>query len=599
EIEELRATVKENGARERGEVGRVKDRVHEELGREVMNSLRPHITSEIKGVIEKETKIQVDKQIEKHIAIPLPKQKEETEERLSEVKISLTNSKARIANAAITLEHMNDKLEPLLKKDGKRSKIYPADLTSLFAYDSKMVRELLQDYKLESETDNRVNLNRFLDYIGVYSSPRDNDSYIFCYRLIIFSQTVESPLNTVHQAYRRLTHPELVLFLKLRNLPTSGSDDELASRLTNHDFHLYHFPNASGTISSSPSSASLLFPQPPKRHRPSGIPDLPVEILADIMDHVGDWELSRAVGVPTSIPRPLEWSRASCTDHAMITGSLHLIRAVDPTVNPPTKIGADLAVRFGYVHVLDFFLSHHHGIFLSIFKGDLIPVKASRHGRINILSWWKHGFEHHPDLVPPPKPGSIADAIDGASRNGQIASLDWWMHCGHRMEYTEAALEYASSKNQIAVLQWWKEQSERHGLPLKIGRVMDMASTAGHVEVLEWWATSQLDPKYDRHALQHASCHGKVEVLQWWLGSGLPLIFDQDALTGATRHNRPEVLEWWNKSGLPIQYRMCDIEEALEDAIGGGENARQWWKHKGVDFNANDKEWMKLQNLNS
>lgn len=411
--------------------------------------------------------------------------------------------------------------------------------------------------------------------------------------------TVESPLNTVHQAYRRLTHPELVLFLKLRNLPTSGSDDELASRLTNHDFHQYHFPNASGTISSSPSSASLLFPNPPKRHRPSGIPDLPVEILADIMDHVGDWELSRAVGVPTSIPRPLEWSRASCTDHAMITGSLPLIRAVDPTVNPPTKIGADLAVRFGYVHVLEFFLSHHHDIFLSIFKGDLIPVKASRHGRINILSWWKHGFEHHPDLVPPPKPGSIADAIDGASRNGQIASLDWWMHCGHSMEYTEAALEYASSKNQIAVLQWWKEQYERHGLTLKIGRVMDMASTAGHVEVLEWWATSQLDPKYDRHALQHASCHGKVEVLEWWLGSGLPLIFDQDALTGATRHNRPEVLEWWNKSGLPIQYRMCDIEEALEDAIGGGENARQWWKHKGVDFNANDKEWMKLQNLNS
>ncbi|KAK0494743.1 hypothetical protein EDD18DRAFT_1395530, partial [Armillaria luteobubalina] len=602
EIEELRAAVKANGARERGEVDKVKNRLHEELSKEILNSLRPHITSEIKGTIEKEAKIQVDKQIAGYIAVPLAKQKQETEEKLFEVQISLTNSKARIANAAITLEHMNDKLGLLLKKDGEHSKIYPADLTSLFAYDSKTVRELLHDYELESDTDQRVNLNRFLDYIGVYSilwRCASSDSYISYYPLILFLQTVESPLNTVHQAYRRLTHPELVLFLKLRNLPTSGSDDELASRLTNHDFHQYHFPNASGTISSSPSSASLLFPNPPKRHRPSGIPDLPVEILADIMNHVGDWELSRAVGVPTSIPRPLEWSRASCTDHAMITGSLPLIRAVDPTVNPPTKIGADLAVRFGYVHVLEFFLSHHHDIFLSIFKGDLIPVKASRHGRINILSWWKHGFEHHPDLVPPPKPGSIADAIDGASRNGQIASLDWWMHCGHSMEYTEAALEYASSKNQIAVLQWWKEQYERHGLTLKIGRVMDMASTAGHVEVLEWWATSQLDPKYDRHALQHASCHGKVEVLEWWLGSGLPLIFDQDALTGATRHNRPEVLEWWNKSGLPIQYRMCDIEEALEDAIGGGENARQWWKHKGVDFNANDKEWMKLQNLNS
>ena len=90
----------------------------------------------------------------------------------------------------------------------------------------------------------------------------------------------------------------------------------------------------------------------------------------------------------------------------------------------------------------------------------------------------------------------------------------------------------------------------------------------------------------------------QVDVLQWWLSSGLQLIFDPDCLTGATRHNRPEVLEWWDKSALPIQYRMCDIEEALEDAIGGGEAAREWWRKKGVDFNANDTEWMKLQNLN-
>ena len=76
------------------------------------------------------------------------------------------------------------------------------------------------------------------------------------------------------------------------------------------------------------------------------------------------------------------------------------------------------------------------------------------------------------------------------------------------------------------------------------------------------------------------------------------MIFDQEALTGASRHNRPEVLEWWNRSGLPIQYRMCDIEEALEDAIGGGEKAREWWRRKGIDFNANDKEWSKLQYLN-
>jgi hypothetical protein len=400
-------------------------------------------------------------------------------------------------------------------------------------------------------------------------------------------------LDTVQQAYSRLTHDQLTLFLKVRNLPTSGTDAELSSRLTHHDLHTYHFSVAAKgddhfTISDESSRQSA-----------QRTPDLPVEIVADILDQLGDWELSKAVGVPTSLPRPQEWTRASSTDYAMISGHLALIRTANPAANGPTRTGAVVSVRFGYVNVLEYFLAHHHPIFLSIFKDDLIPIKASRHGRTTILSWWKHGFEQHADLIPPPKSSSVIEAIDGASRNGQVASLDWWLNSGLPLEYTEAALEYASSKNHIPVLEWWKQQSKVNPhLPLKIGRVIDMASTAGHVKVLEWWATSQLEFSYDRHALQHASCHGKVEVLEWWLGSGLQLIFDQDVLTGATRHNRPEVLEWWDKCGLPVQYRMCDIEEALEDAIGGGAAARAWWKKKGVDFNANDKEWMKLQSLN-
>ena len=395
----------------------------------------------------------------------------------------------------------------------------------------------------------------------------------------------------MHQAYRRLTHDELIIFLKVRSLPTSGSDVELASRLTQHDFHTYHFPN-------SPINGV----QPPielaNRQTQGILPDLPIEIMADIMDHVGDWELAKAIGVPTSLPRPLDWNRASNTDNTLLTGHLPTIRAADLAASPPTKIGATAVVRFGYVDVLEFFLTQHRPLFLAIFKDDLIPIKASRHGRTVALSWWKHMFEDHPDLVSPPKPGTIADCIDGASRNGQIASLDWWLNSGLPLDYTEAALEYASAKNQIAVLDWWKHQNKVNGLPLKVGKVMDMASTAGHVEVLEWWAASQLEPKYDRHAMHHASCNGKVEVLGWWLGSGLQLMFDQEALTGASRHNKPEVLEWWAKCGLPIQYRMCDVEEALEDAIGGGDAARRWWKKRGVDFTANHLEWTKLQNLN-
>ncbi|TFK23941.1 hypothetical protein FA15DRAFT_756898 [Coprinopsis marcescibilis] len=411
-----------------------------------------------------------------------------------------------------------------------------------------------------------------------------------------------SPLDQVQRAYLKFTHSELVLFLKVRNLPISGAEHELAFRLANHDLHTYHFPAAchNARRSSSPSRPSPTFSKTFAKFRSHMSPDLPVEIIADILDQVGDWELTRAIGVPTSLPRPTDWSRATSTDEACLRGDVHAVRRAKPnaTSNCLTKLGAVSIIRFGYVKILEYFLSNHHKMFLSAFENDLIPIKASRYGRTEVLSWWKHGFESHPDLVPAPEATSISESIDGASRSGQVASLDWWLNQGPSFEYTEAALEYASAKNQIAVLDWWKEQNKGKGLPLKIGRVMDMASRAGNVEVLEWWATSQLDFKHDRHALQHASCHGKVEVLQWWLGSGLQLHFDQEVLTGATRHNRPEVLEWWDASGLPVQYRMCDIEEALEDAIGGGDAAGAWWKAKGVDFNANDKEWMKLQSLN-
>ncbi|GBE81293.1 hypothetical protein BKA93DRAFT_907185 [Sparassis latifolia] len=404
-------------------------------------------------------------------------------------------------------------------------------------------------------------------------------------------------IDLVHDAYRRLSRDQLVLFLKVRSLSTTGTDVELASRLAHYDIHTYHFPSAVNGAGTAPLLSSIDV-QSKQRPRQAMAPELPVELLAEIMDHIGDWELAKAVGVPTSLPQPLAWTRASPCDHAILTGYLPLIRAADPASYPPTNIGAKLAVRFGYVHVLEYLLTQHRPIFLSKFKDDLLPITASHHGRTAVLFWWKHAREQYSDALPLPKPSSVADAIDGASRNGQVASLDWWLHSGIPLEYTEAALEMASAKDQLSVLAWWKQQSVVHGLQLKIGRVMDMASTAGHVDVLEWWARSQLEFKYDRQALYHASCHGKVEVLEWWLGSGLQLIFDPDALTGATRHNRPEVLEWWDKSGLPIQYRMCDIEEALEDAIGGGEAAREWWKRKGVDFNANDVEWSKSQNLN-
>jgi hypothetical protein len=412
----------------------------------------------------------------------------------------------------------------------------------------------------------------------------------------------ESPVNLIHDAYQRLDHRQLVFFLEVRQLPTTGNDAELAARLAHFDIHTYRVERKfkSITINDDPSAAACRPLTPPEsakpRHRPLTHLHFPIEILAEIMDHINDWELAKAVGIPTSLPRPQEWNRASTTDEAMLSGYLPVLRAAHPAQTPPTRIGATLAIRFGYVNVIEFFLIHHRPIFTTLFQGDIIPITASYYGRTAVLSWWRRAseHEHNQDVLPPLTGNSIPECIDGASRNGQVASLDWWLTSGLPLEYTESALEYASARNHIPVLEWWRQTK----LPLKIGRVMDMASTTGHVGVLEWWFRYEHDIHYDKHAMYHASCHGKVEVLQWWLSSGLQLMFDQDVLVGATKHNRPEVLEWWDKSGLPVQYRMCDIEEALEDAIGGGEAARDWWLHKGVDFNTNDKEWMKLQYLN-
>lgn len=427
----------------------------------------------------------------------------------------------------------------------------------------------------------------------------------------------------------------------MRSLSTEGTELELACRLAHHDIRLYappptsvhsdqsyddteavglHFdslsgipscanqPNSPGLQSVVPSYIeSICVTQPVRsksstqitrisRHHTSHIPPLPVEIMAEILDHVGDWELAKAVGLPTSLPQPLSWSRASPTDHALLTGHLPLLVSREPMLRPPTSVGAKLIIRFSYIHILAYFFRHCRPHFGEIFHSHLIPITAAHHGRVDVLNWWQTMYTVHPEDFPFPGPCIITEAIDGASRAGQVESLDWWLKSGLPFEYTEAALEHASAKNQLDVLEWWRKQSSR--LQLKVGRVMDAASAAGHVAALVWWANSGLDYKYDRQALYHASCHGHIDVLQWWLSSGLQLFFDQDILVGATRHNRPEVLQWWDGTRLPVQYRMCDIEEALEDAIGGGERAREWWEGKGVDFSANDKEWTKLQNLN-
>ncbi|KZT43839.1 hypothetical protein SISSUDRAFT_1111916 [Sistotremastrum suecicum HHB10207 ss-3] len=393
-------------------------------------------------------------------------------------------------------------------------------------------------------------------------------------------------LDALRNAYARLTHDQLVLFCSLRALATTG---DLVSLLANHDIHAYS--PASLALSACPPPAHSDTPKPDStpRIRPR-MQQLPVEIIAEILDHLGDWELSKSVGLPTSLHPPSEWTRATEVDHAILTGYLPLVRTHALTQVPFTRIGAKIILRFGFVHILEYLRTQHRSNFEKEFgkHAELVPTKASLYGRTNLLFWWKNCTESGPKVYD-------HEAMDLASKAGAVNALHWWhQHSGLPLLYSEAALDGASMKGHIAVLDWWKAS----GLPLKIGRVMDAASVAGDTSVLDWWASSGIEMKYDKQPLYSASCHGKVSVLQWWLHSGLQMIYDSDVLVGATRHNRPSVLEWWDKTGLPVPYRICDIEEALEDAIGGGEEARSWWRQKGVDFHAGDAEWMKTQTLN-
>jgi len=75
-------------------------------------------------------------------------------------------------------------LAPILKADGTRSELFPADLRTLLSYDRELpfysfgyandrashpvelVKALVRDYELVEDVTVEMNLNRFMKYIG-------------------------------------------------------------------------------------------------------------------------------------------------------------------------------------------------------------------------------------------------------------------------------------------------------------------------------------------------------------------------------------------------------------------------------------------------
>ncbi|KAI1908360.1 hypothetical protein LOZ61_005608 [Ophidiomyces ophidiicola] len=361
-------------------------------------------------------------------------------------------------------------------------------------------------------------------------------------------------------------------------------------------------------MNSTDSSATLSRASTPRRN--SNYPALPPELLSMIFEALDDWETSVAVGVYTRIPMPEHWkpftpkTEASLNsfslEYSVLRRPLHEIThllSCTPLRKPVSNLTAHLILKFSRTDILDFICKSRADLFWSTPQLSSLPLRASAiYGNIALLEWWKNC----PEL---PTNDDLPDAVDGASRAGFVHVLEWWHKSGLSFRYSERSLESASAEGQIAVLDWWKRVSESwkdyDTLPLKIGKSVLLAAQSGKTASLAWWDRSGIPYTHGESVARIASTHGHVPVLELWYSlKGSKIIFDNQVLVGATKNGHVDVLEWWRRSGLRVEFKTCDIEEALEDAVSGAEErVRSWWQRNGLNLGVGPSEWMKVKVL--
>lgn len=354
----------------------------------------------------------------------------------------------------------------------------------------------------------------------------------------------------------------------------------------------------------SPSSLHLQY----LSKKPDGPPSLPLELWLGIFEeHLGDWETAKAVGIPTNLPVPKEWqshllkmSAPASLEYTILRGSSAAIKKrIDalPRWKPLSDLACHLIMKFSRTDILSYLTENHLDLLWTTSRLTKLPYRASAiYGNPKILTWWR-------DAPALPTKEYIADAVDGASRAGFTDVLEWWRTSGMEMRYTERALESASAEGRVSVLEWWKNASasapSSNPLPLKVGKSVLLAAQSGRTASLAWWDASGIPYSHAESVARIASTHGHVHVLEFWHQlKGAKMIFDSQVLVGPTKNGHDNVLEWWRRSGLRVEFKTCDIEEALEDAVSGAEGrVRRWWARNGLNLGVGTSEWMKTKVL--
>ncbi|KAL4885656.1 hypothetical protein BJY04DRAFT_205373 [Aspergillus karnatakaensis] len=342
----------------------------------------------------------------------------------------------------------------------------------------------------------------------------------------------------------------------------------------------------------------------------NGMPFLPLELWFNVFeDHLQDWEIAKAVGIPTRLTVPKEWqshllkmSAPASLEYTILRGSFAAIKKrIDslPRWKPLSDLACHLIFKFSRTDILSYLTENHLDLLWTTSRLTNIPYRASAiYGNPKILTWWR-------DAPALPNKDYIADAMDGASRAGFINVLEWWRTSGLELRYTERALEAASAEGRVDVLDWWKRAAalapRTQPLSLKVGKSVLLAAQSGRTASLAWWDASGIPYTHAESVARIASTHGHVHVLDFWYKlKGAKMIFDCQVLVGPTKNGHDNVLEWWRRSGLRVEFKTCDIEEALEDAdpVSGAEaRVRRWWARNGLNLGVGTSEWMKTKVL--
>jgi hypothetical protein len=364
---------------------------------------------------------------------------------------------------------------------------------------------------------------------------------------------------------------------------------------------------------------------------------LPPELWTLVFERVGDWEVAKALNIYTSLPVPPEWQDRPnepkdelqtfmrSLEWTILTQSTEKIitklKAAPDNMRFLSSLCVKLVIKFCLVDILNHLEVNFKDLFWSSFGQKLLPIKASAvYGRTEILEWWRTS----PTFL---SKDYTSEAIDGASKSGFVHVLDWWRRSGLPLKYTESALEQASSKGHILVLEWWKEASYAHAsattdregtstppeaqpaLRLKPGKSLLAAAQNNQSLVLRWWDNSGIPVSYSESVAKIASAHGHVEVLDAWRElKGEKMQFDSKVLIEPTKNGHVNVLEWWKnlsrgvdgRAGPKVEYKTCDIEEALEDSIGSEGTAfevKRWWAQNGLNLGGSVSEWTRTKVL--